>query len=237
MATFTGMTLDLSVGSIEALGSLTQAYANTEFEIYEGFHIYNQVAIQVGVTVNLLTGDYEFVVEETIGHRGSNIDSPERERIGANLTWDNGAGAINGISIDDFSGVQTAESGQAVPPTIWVWNKFTKALVGDVFYGKDVAWVQSTMWMRDPTSPGVSDRFAFEFDPLVDPNGSSHERMLRSGMYGGAWFKTDGTFLRPDLRKLDNPFNCHRFFMENPSLSGRGSAGAKDVPELTHSDD
>ncbi len=27
-------------------------------------------------------------------------------------------------------------------------------------------------------------------------------------------------------------FNCHTFFMENPSLSGRGTAGAKDVPRL-----
>ncbi len=29
-------------------------------------------------------------------------------------------------------------------------------------------------------------------------------------------------------------FSCHRFFMEHPSLSGRGTAGASDVPQLTH---
>jgi len=47
----------------------------------------------------------------------------------------------------------------------------------------------------------------------------------------------DGSYLRPDLDQIENPFSCHRFFMENPSLSGRGSAGAKDVPALTHSHD
>lgn len=45
----------------------------------------------------------------------------------------------------------------------------------------------------------------------------------------------DGTYSRPNAG--DAPFSCHRFFMENPSLSGRGSAGAKDVPKLTHSRD
>ncbi|HGG04305.1 MAG TPA: RNA degradosome polyphosphate kinase, partial [Aliiroseovarius sp.] len=47
----------------------------------------------------------------------------------------------------------------------------------------------------------------------------------------------DGSFKRPDLSKVEAPFSCHRFFMEYPSLSGRGSVGARDVPELTHSQD
>ncbi|MEL7132973.1 MAG: RNA degradosome polyphosphate kinase, partial [Pseudomonadota bacterium] len=47
----------------------------------------------------------------------------------------------------------------------------------------------------------------------------------------------DGSFQRPDLPDGTFAFNCHRFFMENPSLSGRGSAGAADVPKLTHTED
>ncbi len=47
----------------------------------------------------------------------------------------------------------------------------------------------------------------------------------------------DGSFTRASVEEGVFAFNCHRFFMENPSLSGRGSAGASDVPRLTHTDD
>ena len=47
----------------------------------------------------------------------------------------------------------------------------------------------------------------------------------------------DGSYTRSTWTKGSFAFNCHRFFMENPSLSGRGSAGAGDVPKLTHTDD
>jgi polyphosphate kinase len=50
--------------------------------------------------------------------------------------------------------------------------------------------------------------------------------------------QTQSWVLRPDgqyLRNMDpgpDAFSGHRFFIENPSLSGRGTAGAKDAPKL-----
>lgn len=47
----------------------------------------------------------------------------------------------------------------------------------------------------------------------------------------------DGKFTRDPLAEGEFAFSCHKFFMENPSLSGRGTAGAGDVPQLTHTAD
>lgn len=49
--------------------------------------------------------------------------------------------------------------------------------------------------------------------------------------------RPDGRCDRATLPTEGLAFNCHRFFMENPSLSGRGSAGASDVPQLTHTEE
>ncbi len=47
----------------------------------------------------------------------------------------------------------------------------------------------------------------------------------------------DGSYRRHDAEPGEQLFSCHRFFMENPSLSGRGRAGARDVIQLVHGHD
>ncbi len=47
----------------------------------------------------------------------------------------------------------------------------------------------------------------------------------------------NGSYERDLSKAQTTSFNCHRFFMENPSLSGRGSAGIKDAPRLAGAPD
>ena len=45
----------------------------------------------------------------------------------------------------------------------------------------------------------------------------------------------DGSYQRHEDHTSTERFSCHQFFMENPSMSGRGRAGLQDVPRLMHS--
>ena len=47
----------------------------------------------------------------------------------------------------------------------------------------------------------------------------------------------DGNYRRAYHENITENFNCHRFFVDNPSLSGRGSARGDGVSELIHSKD
>ncbi|QIE41907.1 RNA degradosome polyphosphate kinase [Meridianimarinicoccus aquatilis] len=47
-----------------------------------------------------------------------------------------------------------------------------------------------------------------------------------------SWVLDPNGQFRRDKAASETGFNCHQFFMKNPSLSGRGSAGADDVPRL-----
>ncbi len=75
-------------------------------------------------------------------------------------------------------------------------------------------------------------------------NKTVHAQIMSQVMAANLADQVNSWVLQPDgeyVRDLEGDgeawFNCHRFFMENPSLSGRGSVGAKDVPKLTHSDE
>ncbi|GAB4285069.1 MAG: RNA degradosome polyphosphate kinase [Roseovarius sp.] len=66
------------------------------------------------------------------------------------------------------------------------------------------------------------------------------EQIMAANMHDVAqsWvMAADGSFARARWNEGEFVFSCHRFFMENPSLSGRGKAGASDVPQLTHTAD
>ena len=70
-------------------------------------------------------------------------------------------------------------------------------------------------------------------------NKTVHDQMLGQVMLANildteqSWrLGADGQYLR--MRKEEGGFNCHEYFMSNPSLSGRGSALQKhEVPRLT----
>ena len=75
-------------------------------------------------------------------------------------------------------------------------------------------------------------------------NKTVHAQIMSQVMAANLADQVNSWVLQPDgtyVRELEGDggawFDCHKFFMENPSLSGRGSVGAKDVPKLMHSNE
>ncbi|MAM25996.1 MAG: RNA degradosome polyphosphate kinase [Rhodobacteraceae bacterium] len=98
-------------------------------------------------------------------------------------------------------------------------------------------FMSSADWMGRNLTRRVETLVEIE-NPTVKAQITSQIMAANLADVAQSWIMSpDGSFTRPPLPDGQFAFNCHRFFMENPSLSGRGSAGASDVPKLTHTED
>ncbi|MEP5730761.1 MAG: RNA degradosome polyphosphate kinase [Sulfitobacter sp.] len=102
---------------------------------------------------------------------------------------------------------------------------------------KSRVFISSADWMGRNLNRRVETLVEIE-NPTVKAQITSQIMAANLADVAQSWVMApDGSFVRPAHQPGQFTFSCHRFFMENPSLSGRGSAGASDVPKLAHTAD
>ena len=98
-------------------------------------------------------------------------------------------------------------------------------------------FISSADWMERNLSRRVETLIEIKTDTVRD---QIMAQIMAANMHDEAqsWvLQPGGSWLREPAALDGKRFNCHQFFMDNPSLSGRGSAGARDVPKLAQAKD
>ncbi|MFO7857091.1 MAG: RNA degradosome polyphosphate kinase [Paracoccaceae bacterium] len=93
-------------------------------------------------------------------------------------------------------------------------------------------WISSADWMGRNLNRRVETLVPIR-------NETVHAQILEQVMAANlrdeaqSWvLQPDGHWIRAEAPAGEAAFNAHEFFMQNPSLSGRGRAGAEDAPRL-----
>ncbi|MCY4259262.1 MAG: RNA degradosome polyphosphate kinase [Rhodobacteraceae bacterium] len=102
---------------------------------------------------------------------------------------------------------------------------------------KAVVYVSSADWMQRNLDRRVETLVEIS-NPTVRDQIMSQVLAANLADVAQSWvLQPDGTYRRERDSITESSFSCHKFFMENPSLSGRGTARSKSGIRLAHAKD